>query len=834
MGERFVNAYWRGNTLTAVQHDGDGVSLREMRADHSFFVRAADVRAKPDIVRQFRDSRYCTGIVDEGEWVRVRWRYERPDPNHSPMHVRAARFIEEQYKVPTFEADVSPVRRWVVENGIEVDRPRRCYLDIETDSRVPFSKKSQARILAWVIVGEGDGSDVQAGVLESDDDAAERDLLLALWRALRRYDQVLAWNGDRFDYPIILARSERCGLKGEPRRWLWLDHLLLFRRMNVSAAESGEEKQSMALDAVARAVLGTGKLDGVTGGQSWELWSTNRGRLLDYCAVDADLMRQIEARTGYIELLQTLCEATHTFPDTFGVQPMGQVETFLMRLGHQRGMHFATRFGFTGVHGFEGAFVMEPTSRGIVRDAHVADFARLYPSIILSWNMSPETYRPDVRLKESDTRPAYLSHLPLKTFPIPDGHCGAALTDCVFVNEPRGILSEALDEMLRLRSHWNKLKASLPPGTAEWKDADRRSSAYKIAANSFYGVVGSPFSRFYVREVAESVAQCGVWLIKETIEAAKGRGINVFYGDTDSLFATGCTREQFVEFVRWCNAELYPRLLKERGCARNEVELAYEKGFDRIVMVTAKRYVGRYSHFKGTAASADSKPEVKGLEWKRGDVSRLTRELQGEVIAQLMAGTDPPDPATFVPVIEAWRSRVLDGSLELPDVLISKRLAKPLTEYARRVKKDGSFAAEPPHVRVARLLKARGQDVGEGVKIEYYVVDGEEMTVAPASDWTGNVDRFYVWETMVYPPTERLLAAAYPTTDWRQWERARPPKVRAPKAQLPLPDAAPKPRRPRSSVKVTAQVELLFDVSRHDAPADDIPADDEVNDATQG
>jgi DNA polymerase elongation subunit (family B) len=125
---------------------------------------------------------------------------------------------------------------------------------------------------------------------------------------------------------------------------------------------------------------------------------------------------------------------------------------------------------------------------------------------------------------------------------------------------------------------------------------------------------------------------------------------------------------------------------------------------------------------------------------------------------------------------------VLDGSLELPDVLISKRLAKSLMEYVRWVKKDGSFAVESSHVRVARLLKAREQDVGEGVKIEYYVVDGEEMTVAPASDWTGNVDRFYVWETMVYPPTERLLAAAYPTTDWRQWERARPPKVRAPKA----------------------------------------------------
>lgn len=776
-----VNAYWRGNTLTTVHHDGDGQAyLVEHPADHSFFLRTIDAKAKPDSLRMCRDSRFCLGITDEGAWTRIRWRYDRPDPKQPAAHVRVAKFFTDTYKLPTFEADVGPVRRWVVEHeSIEIGRPRRCYLDIEADSRVPFSQKTKARILAWVVVGEGDGSDMQAGILDADDDAAERVLLQSLWAALRGYDQVVSWNGDRYDFPMILARSERVGLTGEHRRWLMLDHLQLYRRMSSSAAESGEEKQSMSLEAVSRSVLGRGKHEGMSGAQSWEAWQSNRGLLLDYCAIDTHLMREIEAATGYIELLQTLCEATHTFPDTYGLQPMGQVETFLMRLGHKRGMHFPTRFRAEEYDRFEGAFVMPPTCQGVVTDVHVADFARLYPSIILSWNMSPETYRPEIRLKESDdVRPAYLAHLPLREFPIPPGHAAAALTDAVFANEPRGILSEALDEMLRLRSYWNKAKAAEPPGTDAWKTADRRSSAYKIAANSFYGVVGSPFSRFYMREVAESVAQSGVWLIKSTIAAAKDKGLSVIYGDTDSLFVTGCTREAFGQFVRWCNSDLYPGMLRERGCTRNEVLLDFEKGFDRLVMVSAKRYVARYSHYKGTAARGDSKPEVKGLEWKRGDVSRLTRDLQGEVIRLLMSGETPPLPESFAPLLDAWRTRILEGELELADVMVSKRLAKPLAEYVRRVNKDGSFAKEPPHVRVARGMKAKGQDVGEGTKIEYIVLDGVEMEVIPAAEWTGAVDRFYMWESLIFPPTARLLAAAYPTHDWTTWERVRPVKPR--------------------------------------------------------
>jgi DNA polymerase elongation subunit (family B) len=396
--------------------------------------------------------------------------------------------------------------------------------------------------------------------------------------------------------------------------------------------------------------------------------------------------------------------------------------------------------------------------------------------------MSIETIRPDIRLTESaEGRPVYLSHLPLKTFRIHDCQCAAALTDVLFANEPTGILPEAVSEMIRLTSYWNKKKSSLPPGTEEWKDADRRSSAYKIAANSFYGVIGMPHSRFYVRDLAESVSQCGVWLIQKTIEAAKARGYDVIYGDTDSIFVTGTSKEEFENFVKWCNSDLYPDLMESRGCTRNFTDLAYEKAFERIVFVSAKRYVGRYSHYKGTAATVDSKPEIKGLEYKRGDVSRLTRAFQAEVMKVLMAGTEVPSADVFVPIVEAWKTRILEGELDRADIVISKRLAKPLNDYKRRTKLNGEYMSEPAHIAVARILKAKGQDVGEGTKIGYVVVDGlaSPLGVVPADEWTGEFDRYYLWESLVYPPTQRLLASAFPTHDWTRWECVRPAKVQA-------------------------------------------------------
>jgi DNA polymerase elongation subunit (family B) len=439
------------------------------------------------------------------------------------------------------------------------------------------------------------------------------------------------------------------------------------------------------------------------------------------------------------------------------------MDGYMLRLGLERGVHFATKvFRDEAEDQFAGAYVMPPQANGIMKNVHVADFAALYPSIILTWNMSPETKGAKRKLRDH----------------VPEGFSWSPLTHFTFATGIDGILPTALRELIRLRKTWNDTKASKPPGTDEWKDADRKSTAYKVIANSFYGCLGNRGSRYYDREIAESVTQCGKWLILKTIEAGNKKKLTTIYSDTDSNFVAGCTQPEFEEFVAQCNAELYPRILQEVGCATNEIKLAYEKEFERVVFCSAKKYAGKYRHFKGKMATKDSKPEIKGLEYKRGDAALLARTLQLRVINELMAGEENPEK--FRAAVEDMLRHVMLDPLPLEEIRFSKSISKPLKEYAEKTKKDGTAQSSPEHVRVARELEKRGIPVREGMRVAYYVFDGSDgVQVAPIEDLSDEkpVDRYYMWEAKIFPPTQRLLQAAFPHYPWEdQYAKQRPQK----------------------------------------------------------
>lgn len=745
---------------------------RRFQAEWASFHNAADIDGEARSA--IRKNRCVRKMVEEGPWLRIVWssrvaRQTAISGDDSPFVRRG---------ILSYEGDVDPVTRWLVDESVEIAQPRRCYLDIESDSEVSFAEKERMRVYVWTIVPE-EGDGYARGVLKEDTDASEKELLAGMWEALRDYDQVLAWNGDEFDFPVLLARSEKRSVKVDARRWLFLDHLALFRRMNMHSAESGDEKQSMRLEDIGQAVVGRGKAeapewvreefgDRSLGALSHALWHAGgkfRQLLADYCLDDTRLLRDIERETGYAALFGTLCDACHLFADTRGLNPTRQMDGFLLRLGRERGHHFATKAFREESEQFEGAFVMDPRTVGIEHDVHVCDFSSLYPSIILSWNMSPDTKLPGHR----------------KGWERKDGECWSPLTGICFSTKEPGILPTALRELLRLRKFWNDKKASLPPGTPEWVEADRRSTAYKVAANSFYGVVGSPYSRFFDREVAESVTQCGVWLIKRVIEEAERRNWIAVFGDTDSAFIKGCPKQEFEEFVAWCNKDLFPSLLSGVGCVENHIKLAYEKQFARLVIAAAKKYCGSYVHYKGKLANENSKPEIKGLEYKRGDATKLGRALQGEVIDMLVGGLKVSDKpvtdsvADYEDVLGRMLDRVMRDPLALSDVKLSKSLSKPLKEYGPKPGVDGG--STPAHARVAAVLKQRGEAVTVGTRIDYVVVDASisPMKVVPVSDYDGtNIDRHHVWENLVAKPTIRLLRAAFPSHPWERWESTRP------------------------------------------------------------
>lgn len=752
---KVLNAYASGREVVSFYRDSTGELHR--RADPvapTCFILVDELT--PTMARELQHSSVVTSFKRSGEYYRVEWK----DPDDLHRLTRKGGLFD-QREIRTFEADVTPVRRWMTDNpGLTVDKPRRCYLDLEADSRVSFQQKRNARILCWAVVDDETG-EAFSDVLGEDEDADERDLLLGLWRTLARYDQVCAWSGDRYDFPLLEERTAQRGIEVDMRRWLWLDQLVLFRRSNVTASESGEEKQSFSLDAVSKVILGEGKLtfdedelegldeDEPLAGQAWELWCKHPRKLVEYCEDDAGKLHRIEQKTGYIGILQAVSESCASFPDTRGANPTQYVEGFIMRLGAAKGMRFRTHQYEEG-SAFKGAFVAD-VHKGLHRDeVHVVDFSKMYPSIIISWNMSPETLRPEVRLKEDlSTRPSYLSHLPQATYPLPEGCCASA-DDVVFRCEPLGILPEALLEITAQRKKWSDLESKLSPGTPEWQAAHRGNIAYKQISNCFYGVISSPFSRFFDKRVGQAITQTGVWLIRRVIDECAKRGWKSVLADTDSNGFQGCTREEAAAFVGWCNEVLFPEMLAGKRCPRNSVKLSYEKAFRRLCIIVKKRYFAAWAHKDGTEAGVDSKPEIKGLEYKRGDSARMTRQLQKEIIYALLGFDEglaeqvnaipkddhaarakarlelaklAPAPveasADLEPIVERYMRAVFDEPIKLEDVVQSKKLAKGIGEYVRREKKK----APPVH-------KLRGEDV----VVTYTDHDCPDCESVPASE----------------------------------------------------------------------------------------------------
>jgi DNA polymerase elongation subunit (family B) len=836
-GRVIVNAFSIEEREIVIVDRSEGYETRP-RLERASVSWACFVKS-PLPIRVFRDlknSKYVRSIFDDANgFLRVNW-------TDGTTCRAGCEFLAER-GIKTYEGNVIPLRRHLIEHGIMPTTPRAVYLDIETDPRPGLANFKAMRVLVIGLIDQATKTK-SALVLSEDTDDAERRMLTDLMVRLEAYDQVLAWNGDRFDFELLRSRMRRLGVPGEWRRLLWCDHMLVFKKQNQMAATSGAEKQSVALDNVGMAVLGRGKqeFNVMKNFEEWGAGGARLEKLVEYCLNDVELMADIEIETGYLALFDTLCQATGVFSDTRGLAPSRQVESFMLRLAHERGHKFPTRFVDAedeedSKKQFRGAWVMHPKRSGIFENVHVIDFARLYPSVIQSLNLSPET---KVGKHEPGT-------------PVPEG-CAVSSCGIVFLQEPLGILPAAVAEMLRLRKYWDDEKKKHPPGSPAWKAADRRSTAYKIAVNSFYGVVGSKGSMFFDVDVAESTTLTGRALIEYTVEEATKRLIESIYTDTDSGFLANCTVEECREFVAWCNAELYPEILRTMGSTRNKVALEYEKAFKRLVFCAdartgnplAKKYAGAYLHFKGKAADATSEPEIKGLEFKRGDSLRMTREFQREAV-ELLIVKACNDPLAFEPMISTWRTRILEDRLDVDDVKISKSLTRELADYVRKPKKKpinlgdatleklerkaavfsenvfakifgghghpgggklrvpfvdlheivqhkepgdrfplllNDYASGSQHVQVARILDANGIPQRMGDRIEFVITDGSTSpkTAVALADWDGvTIDRYQMWH-FVWVPTKRLLMGAFPDADWDRWDMKRPPKPRVKKA----------------------------------------------------
>lgn len=235
------------------------------------------------------------------------------------------------------------------------------------------------------------------------------------------------------------------------------------------------------------------------------------------------------------------------------------------------------------------------------------------------------------------------------------------------------------------------------------------SQAIKILMNSFYGVMGTPGCRFHDHRLPSAITGTGQWVLKLTRKHFEQHGYDVLYGDTDSVFVQLKKGERLDvgkaagELVRRVNAFIAGTIATEFGL-ESHLELEFERHFSKL-FIPAVRGGGEGAKKRYVGLVADQETEelvFTGLEFVRSDWTRLARNFQYELFDRVFHGRD---------VTEWIRGRVaaLRNHAYDDDLVYEKRLRKPPGEYVKLV---------PPHVKAALLLGPRA----EGLKEIRYVM----------------------------------------------------------------------------------------------------------------
>jgi DNA polymerase I len=332
----------------------------------------------------------------------------------------------------------------------------------------------------------------------------------------------------------------------------------------------------------------------------------------------------------------------------------------------------------------------------------------MYPNLMERYNLSPDTL---VKPEESVPRDS--------VFIIPE-------VNHRFRKEPRGLYAIALSTLIQRRRAIQKEMAELGERSTRYKVLRERERATKIITNACYGYAGWAGARWYAKEVAESATALGRDVINRTIEKARSLGLNVIYGDTDSIFVKDEPRK--VE-------QLHDWAEREFG-----LDIKREHEYVRVLFTEAmKRYAGLLRN--GTL-------DIVGLEVVRGDWSDIARQVQEQVLIRILR-----DQSTEKAVqdVRATIAKLRNRQVPLADLTIRKTLTKPIEDYAVRT----------PHVEVAKLLVKQGWYLTVGDKVAYVITKGPGKLFQKAKPTSQvkseDVDIEYYVDNQIKPAAMRIL-----------------------------------------------------------------------------
>ena len=386
---------------------------------------------------------------------------------------------------------------------------------------------------------------------------------------------ISGWNVDFFDMPYLIRRIaqvlgqhrvKELSPVGILRFSDWknrfiiagvnvLDYLALYKKFNFS------EEPSYRLDSIAKKELGKGKTE--FEGTIQQLYENDIEKFIEYNINDVELVVELDKKKKFFDLAVGISHKGRTpYEDIF--YSSKYLEGAILCDLKRNNMVAPNKPARTlDNKTFIGAYVKDPKP-GFYEWVFDLDLTSLYPSIIMSLNISPETKMGKIldwdegqfsnridrtwRLQNlvtnqivNPTTEELLNFLKSTKYHISSNGIIYASPSVITGVIPK-ILSKWFEERVKYK---NLMKKYGKADNAEQYDFyDKLQTIQKVLLNSLYGVLGLPIFRFYDLDNAAAVTTTGQAIIKYSEVKGNEFYFNTLgekkdyciYIDTDSLF----------------------------------------------------------------------------------------------------------------------------------------------------------------------------------------------------------------------------------------------------------------------------------------------------------
>ncbi len=617
--------------------------------------------------------------------------------------------VKEVYDVPklrmlffqTFEADIKFTDRYFIDSVKEVplENLRKCYFDLETADMPSTQMDNQpitcvgvydnytGKYFTFIITGEESLEERENHTIyHCTNEYTMLDKFIDHVRDFD-YDMMIAHNSARFDNPVLIGRIQKLSIMNYGRmsptgvvkrdnmfgEWRsTIDGRIMFDFLgtktnygikggikglldgrDLTVNENGKEKiiriKRWGLDQLAPLV-------GMKKGEYAKVQTIED--MITYNKQDVKIMVELDKFfnvTEYYHNIQILigCSYENTYFNTL------MIDSFLLKRYSQ--FVFPTkpaRGKFDNDDTIKGADVTI-TKQGLYEIINVVDQSSLYPTIIWSFNMSPEMVDPNG-----------------------DIIVGNGVR---FNSSKIGIIPDAVKFLLDIRLKYKKLAKS-EPDAYKAQMFSLLSDGYKILLVSFYGALLYKGFRLYQHDVAESIPYIGrVIKVDHVQPICEQNGYELIAGDTDSSFLNATRKDATnINVVVDIINKSYDQFAAAHGIKTHIFKIELDKVYSPLLMSDVKkRYVGYL-------VRGDKKIyKATGWESVRRDTAPVTEVLQETIFKMILDGKRRKDIEAYV---SSLKEDITSGKIPIDVLILPKGFNQPFSK----------FKTDNPYVRAAR------------------------------------------------------------------------------------------------------------------------------------